>query len=394
MTDKLTRYLLFLIILASAVSTGILIYQIHILRRLESLEQTASGRIDTLHYIASRDEEYRVLRNIRPEKRELLYPAAKTFLPSRDTLETFQKRLRADLKEWIGIDETLLSCKIELRSLAREKIDSLGVVREEVEFGFAGNDLWVLHGYMIYPAKTGGPLPGIFCLNGHGGTARAVAGLEEDYSHGYGLALAAQGAKVLTFDWCFEGQSRLSDSQGREFKGHDSVFDYMAATGRTGLALYLENAYCAMKVLKSDPGVDQSRVAVTGISRGGELTSYFAALFAPEIDAYYASGEGFPFVYRRFGGGCRCTFLPRIFDNYEYTDLLVAAAPLPGRVQIGFRDDILGYWDYSEILISTIGDLYESLGIPEAFGLDLHPGKHEYDVQQGITFFKKHLLTR
>ncbi|HUU29282.1 MAG TPA: acetylxylan esterase [archaeon] len=393
MSERVIRYLIFMVLLAFAVATGMLIWQVSLLKRLGRLEERVSERVGRIYSLADREEEYRALRTVRPEYRETLYPAVSTYRPGLDTLVSFQNRLRADLKEWIGLDESLLKSRVELRSVGQETLDSLGVVREEVEFYFAGNENhWLLHGYLLYPVDSQGPLPGIFCLNGHSGKARAVAGLEEDYTHGYGLALARTGCRVLTFDWCFEGQSRLTGGEGREYKGHDSIYEYMAETGHTGLALYMENAYCALAALRRDPGVDPSRIAVTGISRGGELTTYFAALFAPELTAYYASGAGFPFSYRRFGGGCRCTYIERIFDNYEFSDLMTAAAPLPAGLQLGVKDDIWGYWDNSLLLVKSIRSLYESLGAPQNFVLDIHEGRHEYDLEQGCAFFKKYLL--
>jgi len=392
MLEKRINYLFALVLLALAATAGVLIYQYCLLQRLERRQRQMAERIEKIHHLETRNENYRALRVVPPGKRAEIYPARSTFRPGVDTLESFQHRLRADLKRWMGLDEQLLQREVILRSLGKETVDSVQVVREEVEFSFQGNRLWTLHGYLLYPLDAQGSLPGIICLNGHRGTARAVSGLEEDYTHGYGLALAAAGCMVLTFDWAFEGESRLVNPQGKQYQGHESVFEYMEDTGRRGLALYLENAYCAFKALKSHARIDTSRIAVTGISRGGELTVYFSALFASEIAAYYASGAGFPFVYRRFGGGCKCTYAEQIFDHYEFSDLLVAAAPLPGRLQLGVRDNILGYWDNIEQLLKIVRPLYERLALPGTFGLDIHEGKHEYQVQQAVAFFEKYLL--
>ena len=268
--------------------------------KLDRLREELSGRLGTieekvekLDYYAQRDDKYRRLRLVPVEKRPLLYPALKTYRPGIDKLENFQSDLRRNIIEWIALDEDLIGKDTWVKTLETETIDSLGVVRETVEFGFKGNDNWTLRGYLIYPSSTpsGKKIPGVICLNGHKGTAANVAGIEDDYTHGYGLALAAQGAKVLTFDWCFEGQSKLVDKNGRRYTGHKSIFDYIKETGRKGIAIYMENAYCALQVLKDDPMVDGARLAVSGISRGGELTAYFAALFAPQLSAYYASGQ-------------------------------------------------------------------------------------------------------
>ena len=368
--------------------------------KLDKLREELGGRlgtveekVDKLSYFAERDEKYRLLRLVPPQKRPLFYPAQKTYRPGIDKLNDFRAELRRNIKSWIALDEDLLGRETWLKTIETETIDSLGVVREKVEFGFRDNDNWTLRGYLLYPSSTTGNsrLPGIICLNGHQGSACNVAGFEDDYTHSYGLALAAEGAKVLTFDWCFEGQSSLTDESGNSYNGHTSIFDYMAATGQKGLALYMENACCALKVLKNDPAVDSSRVGISGISRGGELTTYFAALFAPQINAYYASGAGFPFSYRKFGGGCKCTYVDKILDNYEFSDLLVAAAPVPGHLQMGLNDKILGYMDNLENLLTVTMPVYKSLGVPGDFGVDLHEAGHEYRAQQAIPFFRTYL---
>jgi len=389
--ERIAKFFFYMVALATVVIGGMLMGQFYLWERLWDRVETYKSR----DYINRR---YQDLRRLRPEKRPVLYPARSAFELGRDTLETFKERFRTNINQWIGIDEELLKRKVQLRTLGRQKLDSGKLVREEVEFSFEGNELWSLRGYLIYPDAAKNLLPGVVCLNGHNSTARDVAGLERSYTHSYGLDLARAGFKVLAFDWCFEGNSRLADLRGRPVRICSGLIKHMNETGRSGTALYMENAYCALQALKSDPNVDPEKIGVTGISRGGELTCYFAALFAPEIAAYYASGTGFPLVYRRFGkgqeggGGCECTYNEKVFDNYEFSDLLTAAAPLPGRVQLGIRDPIHGYWDTIEELLKKVQPLYDSLGIPEYFGLDVHMGAHEYYSPQALAFFKKHLI--
>ncbi|HLA38798.1 MAG TPA: hypothetical protein VJ417_02325 [Candidatus Glassbacteria bacterium] len=387
---KLNSFLVAITLLCAALLIG----EYSLLKRIDQVEDTLSTRLHRLNRLAANYEEYRALRVVPPGKRDVLYPAQKTFRPGVDTLSAFQARLRTDLRRWIGLDEERLGRPVTKRVIETQTLDSLGVVREQVEVAFEGNDSWYLRGYLLYPLNAAGSLPGVLCLNGHSGRARAVAGLDEDYSHAYGLGLAQAGCKVLTFDWCFEGDSHLADDNGKLYSAHDSLFSYVEKTGRTGLALYMENAYCALKALRQEPQVDAGRLGVTGISRGGELTTYFAALFAPEIAAYYASGAGFPFVYRAFGGGCQCTYVEDIFANYEFSDLMIAAAPLPAKLQLGVKDDIWGYWDNIELILTSVRPVYGALGATNLVGLDIHQDEHVYNVPLSVAFFKKYLIDK
>jgi len=387
-SSKLYLFLSLLILLVITLLVG----EYRLLQHISDIESELDSKLERLTWLANHHERYRVMRVVPPEAREVLYPAHKTFVRGVDTPEEFQHELSRNLRVWMGLDEDLLKRDVEIQVIEREKVDSVGVIREKIEISFRGNERWLLRGFFSYPAEFNGKLPGVLCLNGHRGKATAVVGIEEDYTNGYGLALAKAGCKVLSFDWCFEGESTLVDDVGKVYSGHDSLAAYTARTGHSGLALYMENAYCAFKALKGDPMVDKERIGVTGISRGGELTTYFAALFAPELAAYYSSGAGFPFVYRRFGGGCECTFIEKIFDNYEFSDLMAAAAPMPAALQLGVQDGIWGYWDNIKQIMLTIKPIYEELGAAESFSLDIHPAKHVYDVGQAIRFFKSHLI--
>ncbi len=374
---------------------GLLAGGYHLLKRIDAIEASVDAKLDRLVSLADLQEKYRALRVVPPGKRDIIYPAHKTFRHDSGNLEEFQQRCRSDLRRWAGIDEQLLERDVVLKVLEREELDSLGVIREKVEMAFSGRTGWLLRGYLVYPqGGEGKKLPGIICLNGHQGKARAVAGMEQDYTNAYGLALARQGCKVLCFDWCFEQESSLTDSRGKRYSDHDSLFAYLEQNGNgtTGLALYMENAYCAFKALRSDSMVDTARLGVTGISRGGELSAYFAAMFAPEIDAYYASGAGYPFIYRRLGGGCKCTYVEPVLENYEFSDLLLAAAPLPAGIQLGVRDRIWGYWDNIEQIMLEVKPVYENLGKAKNFRLDIHPEQHVYNVEQSVAFFRENLI--
>jgi dienelactone hydrolase len=390
----MSRLYYFLILLTLMVAV-LLAGDYRLLKRVDAIEASVDAKLDQLVRLANLQEKYRALRVVPPGKRDIIYPASKTFHHDTDNLDAFQQRCRNDIRRWAGIDEQLLERDVELKVLERKELDSLGIIREKVEMAFSGQSDWLLRGYLLYPmGEEGRKLPGIICLNGHQGKARAVAGMEPDYTNSYGLALARQGCKVLCFDWCFEFESSLTDSRGKRYSAHDSLFAYLQQSerGTTGLALYMENAYCALKALRSDSMVDTSRLGVTGISRGGELTAYFAALFAPEIDAFYASGAGYPFIYRRLGGGCKCTYVEPVMENYEFSDLLLAAAPLPFGIQLGVRDNIWGYWDNIEQIMLKVKPVYEDLGGENLFRLDIHPQHHVYNVDQSVEFFRENLI--
>jgi cephalosporin-C deacetylase len=187
---------------------------------------------------------------------------------SREELEAYAPDSYApvDLDDyWAGTIRAALEQPLGVE-LEPYPLELAGVRCSSVRFeGFGGGSIaaWYLR------PVGGGAVPGVAVYHGYGG--RAPRPLEL-------YPLAAQGVAVLAMD-CRAQDGESSDRVGRD-AGHFA--GWMTDGVRDPEQYYYRYVYAdavrALEVLCSQPGVDGSRVAVTGISQGGGLSLAAAAL--------------------------------------------------------------------------------------------------------------------
>ena len=184
---------------------------------------------------------------------ELEAYAPEMYAPS-DLDDYWAETLRAALEQPLGA------------SVEPYALELAGVRCSQLHFdGFGGGTIaaWYLH-------PTGdGPFPAVAVYHGYGG--RAPRPLEL-------YPLAAQGVAVLAMD-CRAQDGDSSDQVARD-GGH--LTGWMTDGVRDPQQYYYRYVYAdvvrALEVLCARPGVDDSRIAVTGISQGGGLSLVAAAL--------------------------------------------------------------------------------------------------------------------
>lgn len=259
----------------------------------------------------------------------------------------------------------------------RYPLELAGVACSSVRFdGFAGGSIaaWYLR-----PVGDG-PFPGVAVYHGYGG--RAPRPLEL-------YPLAAQGMAVLAMD-CRSQDGESSDRVGRD-AGH--VAGWMTDGVRDPHQYYYRYVYAdavrALEVLCAQPEVDETRVAVTGISQGGGLSLAAAALserprfvwsdvpFLCDIRRGVAIAPRGPYVeisdfLRRWPG-----LEEQTWSTIAYVDLLNLAdrVTCPTVVTVGLWDDVCPP--------STIYGTYRRLAT-EAKQLKVQPfHRHELSYEIG-----------
>jgi hypothetical protein len=156
---------------------------------------------------------------------------------------------------------------------------------------------------------------------------------------------------------------------------HDLGMWNWLSLGYTPAGPEVWNAIRAVDYLETRPEVDRTRIAVTGMSGGGAITWYSAAVderfqvAAPSCSGWTAERQAAMDLVR---GNCDCIF----FHNTYQLDLTAAGAliaPRPLKILNAKRDSIFppaGYLD----LYRFIRPVYEGLGVPERFD------QHEEDI--------------
>lgn len=151
-----------------------------------------------------------------------------------------------------------------------------------------------------------------------------------------------------------------------------SAFGYSSAGGETFSSLR------ALDLLSADPAVDAERIGVTGISGGGALSLYVAAIderikavsilcgISCQHDAIYR---------RRLFGHCDC-FYPLNFAGRDLSEYAALIAPRPALFCFG-DNDLLFHPQEARELGERTGRIYELYGRPERFRLLTHDCGHE-----------------
>lgn len=193
-------------------------------------------------------------------------------------------------------------------------------------------DLWVTANFYL-PRGGSGPRPGIVYLNGHW---PSLDGAKTGYQDRY-LWYPANGFALLVLDplgfgeipGVHAGMNRLNR------------WDWLSR-GYTPAGVEVWNAMRAMDWLESRPEIDASRIGATGISGGGVMTQYWAALdervavAAPSCSTYTL---GTQVALGLVPQQCDCTFYPNVF-GMDFPEVLALIAPRPLMILGGRKDPI------------------------------------------------------
>ena len=124
-------------------------------------------------------------------------------------------------------------------------------------------------GNLYLPKQVNGRLPTVLYLCGH---APSPAGAKIQYQH-HGIWLARHGYVAFLIDTI-----EFGEIPGIHHGTHDLEKWYWLSLGYTPAGPEVWNAIRALDYLEMRPEVDPKRMAVTGISGGGAMTWYTAAL--------------------------------------------------------------------------------------------------------------------
>lgn len=176
---------------------------------------------------------------------------------------------------------------------------------------------------LYVPANASQPVPCVIYLCGHWPQALgAKVGYQDRY-----LWYPAHGFACLVVD-----PLGFGEIPGIHHGTNQLNFWHWLSLGYTPAGVEVWNAMRALDWLETRPEVDATRVGVTGISGGGVMTQYFAALddrvaaAGPSCSTYTT---GTQVAANLIPQQCDCTFYPNIFGmDFPIVAALVAPRPL------------------------------------------------------------------
>ena len=206
------------------------------------------------------------------------------------TLDGWKQRRDELRKAWLDFLGTLKAERVRPKLEILEEDRPEGCIRQLVRYeGEPSTSLGPgpgipVEGYLLKPAKTAGPRPGVVALHETtANTIRQPAGLPAETQTAFALKLAQRGVVAFCpkcFLWVGEGDynARVAAFQKRH-------------PGAKGMAKMLWDAVRALDVLETLPEVDPKRLGAVGHSLGGKETLYLAA-FDERVRAAVSSEGG------------------------------------------------------------------------------------------------------
>ncbi len=251
------------------------------------------------------------------------------------------------------------------------------------------------------PVEADGPLPGVVCVPGTGGSAERIAGAlfnrpdePNEPVLGWSRELARRGFVTLAVTVKgTEARWPSGTADGWNIEGK-----LLAPYGRSQMGLVVEEVLSAARVLASCDGVDADRIGLTGMSLGGNATWYSMA-----CDPWIAAGVpicGSPSsldVVSKLGDPLRHSayfYIPHMLRYFDHPDIVAACiAPRPFMMVAPTEDEDTP-WEGVDLLKEAVPPVYEAAGNPEGFRVHQPAGRHMYRAEYFklmVDWFERHL---
>ena len=251
------------------------------------------------------------------------------------------------------------------------------------------------------PVEADGPLPGVVCIPGTGGTAESITRALFDRPDepdepvlGWSRELARRGFVTLAVTVKgTEARWPSGTAEGWAIEGK-----LLAPYGRTQMSIVVEEVLSAARVLASCDGVDADRIGLTGMSLGGNATWYSMA-----CDPSIAAGApicGSPSsldVVSKLGDPLRHSayfYIPHMLRYFDHADIVASCiAPRPFMMVAPTEDEDTPR-EGVDLLKEAVAPVYEAAGHPDLFQVHQPLGRHQYlppYFELMATWFHHHL---
>lgn len=300
----------------------------------------------------------------------LILVIAWAFVPTGEAAETaramrFHASTPDEARVWqAGARDKLFALMMGGQQPARVPLDAKVLSRFELPAaGYGLEELTLqtlpdrrVHAWLARPTRPQGKVGAVLALHGHGGTGEEVVrGLS---LYGYGRALSEMGYVVIAPDigqheprhtnWCLMGE-RVWDAL--------RCLDYVATL----------------------PEVNRDRLAVAGLSLGGETTMYVAAL--DERVRVACSSGWLTTVANMKNGHCPCFNFPGLEPTFDFSDIFACVAPRPLVCELGEQERAPGGFPVAigRSALEEIRAAYRVFNAESNVTLTVHPAGHVFN---------------
>lgn len=323
-------------------------------------------------------------------------PLKLTYRPvSAKETTAWQKKLRAKVEELVGG----FPQRTPLQPVTLEVRDFPKYRREKLAFETRpGSSILV---YLLTPKNGSGKLPAVVSIPGHGRGVDDIVGVDEKgqdrtkkvgYQYDYAVQIAEHGMASVAIEPMGFGCRRDPKAKSKNLTTSSCQPAAGAALlfGETMVGWRVWDVMRAIDWIESRPELDAKRVGCMGISGGGTITLFSAAL-DPRIKAAFVSGYLNTFRDSILSlSHCIDNYVPGILNWAEQYDVAGLIAPRPFFAESGERDPIFPIAAAKESF-SKVQTVYRAFGAENVTGHEIFDGEHVFHGVQGLPFLKKHL---
>lgn len=276
-------------------------------------------------------------------------------------------------------------------------VDECGLIRERVVFN--SEAFMSVPCHLLKPAEMqpDGRNPAIICCHGHGVFGKdAVSGFRHSkdvsenitqHNYNYAEQFARKGFLTISPDLRGFGERRDGENP---FPGRDPCnvnFIKGAMLGKYPLTLNIWDMKRCIDYLETRVEVDPGRIGMMGLSQGGTMTAFTAAvdprIKAADIICYVNPWLDFGIRRANF---CGSQMVPEIFKYFDTDDIAGLIAPRALLIEMGIYDTCFFLQDTLKGL-EGVSRIYRAAGAAEKLCSDIFPGAHSFSGRKAFEFF-------
>ena len=280
-------------------------------------------------------------------------------------------------------------------------VEDNGLIRERVVFDSERHMSVPCVVLRLADMPSDGGAPAILCSHGHGpfgkepvagnATSEALRANMARHNYNYAERMARRGFLTISPDLrCFGERA----DGGDPFPGRDRCnvhFLRGAIMGIYTLALNVWDMMRCIDYLQTRPEVDADRIGMMGLSQGGTMTTFTAALDtrikAADIMGYLNPWYDFGIRAANF---CGSQIAPQVYAYLDTHDIAGLIAPRPLLLEIGVHDTTFA----AESMLKgyrAVERIYAAAGASDRLWADIHPGEHAFAANKAFDFFDTYL---